>query len=130
MFNSNQNNSLDEQRMGYMYECLTLAMKLASRHLDGLNAPIQEPVDNSFTQALGNAGTSEVIAFAFQAFKNGELTQQQYEQIMEIIMSRTVQTTARTEPSGERWNKEYLEANAFLNQCRSSASVRPGGLGA
>ena len=92
-------NSLDEQRMLYVYQGLNVVMKLLSQYMDMQSMTNQTPIDNSFTQKLANADVSEVVAFAYQAMKNGKLTRSQYEEIFDIAMgSKTVQTTATSEP--------------------------------
>jgi len=116
MCDLNQNRALDEQRMIYVYQGLNVAMRLLSQYLDSVNGINQPPVDNSLTQTLKGADIKEVLAFSYQAMKNGKLTRQQYEEIFDIAMGTdTVKTTAKAEPS---WNREYKEANAYLNQFR------------
>ena len=83
---------LDEQRMLYMYQGLNAVMALLNQYLN------PQPVD-TLTQAYEKADEGQIIAMAFMAFKNGNITQAQYEEIFDIVTgTKTVKTSAYTVP--------------------------------
>ena len=66
-----------------------------------------------------NQPSTDILGSATLAYQQGKITKSQYFAVINALdETTTVQTTARTETSGERWNREYLEANAYLNQFR------------
>lgn len=108
MCDNNISRQLDEQRMLYVYQGLNVVMKLLSQHLDTATHQPTSPYDN--------ADSGKVIGMAWQAYKNGKITHQQYEEIFDIATGiKTVQTTATSEPS---WNEQYQLAAKYLNQYR------------
>ena len=63
-----------------------------------------------------NTPTPDVLSAATEAYQQGKITKSQYFAVINALdESTTVQTTATTVPD---WNREYLAANAYLNQFR------------
>lgn len=109
----NENSSLDEQRLMYIYQGLNVVLKLLNQHLD------QNGVD-TLAQAYRTADSGKIVAMAAMALKNGNITRQQYDKIFDVAMGiDTVQTQAyRDVDINHPNNQAYLEAHAYLNQYR------------
>lgn len=96
MCNNNYNTRLDEQRMMYVYQGLNVVMKLLSRHLDE-QITANTPANPSLSHAFANADSGSIIAMAFSALKNGNITRKQYDDIFDIAMQmNTVKTKAES----------------------------------
>lgn len=71
------------------------------------------------SELSANQPSTDVLGSATSAYQQGKITKSQYFAVINALdETTTVQTTATVETSGERWNREYLEANAYLNQFR------------
>ncbi len=104
-----QNSQLDEQRLLYIYQGLNAVLKLLNHHLDQNSGYVpQTPFDG--------ADTGKIIGMAWQAHKNGKITEQQYQEIFDIATGiKTVDVPAQsqqahTEPFG------YLASQIFNNR--------------
>jgi hypothetical protein len=69
--------------------------------------------------------STDVLAVATSAYQQGKITKNQLIAVINALdedalanpLGQKYQTTAYAEPS---WNKEYLEANKYLNQYRGN----------
>lgn len=101
---NNFNPQLDEQRMMYVYQGFNAVLKLLNQHLDQPVAP--------------QAPSSDVLASATAAYQQGKITKSQFMAVIDALDEATYRTRAYAEPAGNSWNREYLEAKAYLDQYR------------
>jgi tRNA A37 threonylcarbamoyladenosine dehydratase len=62
--------------------------------------------------------SSDVLASATTAYQQGKITKSQFMAVIDALDEQTYKTRAYAEPSGNSWNREYLEAKAYLDQYR------------
>ena len=62
--------------------------------------------------------TTDVLGTATTAYQQGKITKTQLMGVINALDEQIYQTQAYAEPTGNTWNQEYLEANAYLNQYR------------
>ncbi|MDJ0595983.1 MAG: hypothetical protein QNJ72_39380 [Pleurocapsa sp. MO_226.B13] len=77
----------------------------------GLNF-ITKAMEASVTQSQSS---SDVLASATSAYQQGKITKSQFMAIIDALDETAYQSKAYAEPS---WNREYLDANKYLNQYR------------
>jgi len=115
MCDLNQNRALDAQLLGMGLNLISTAMEASLRE----NNP------------------TDVLETATKAYQQGKITKTQFMAVINALDETPqrvradrrrsddwradgscVNTTARVERPGSEWNREYLDANKFLNQFR------------
>ena len=59
--------------------------------------------------------TTDVLQVSTKAYQQGKITKSQFMAVINALDETAYQTRAYSEPS---WNREYLDANKYLNQYR------------
>lgn len=94
----NINRNAEAQLLALGLNFITKAMEAAVR------------VDNPMS-------STDVLATATKAYQQGKITKNQLMAVINALDESVYETRAYAEPT---WNREYLEANGFLNQYRGN----------
>ena len=87
----------------------------AEAQLLGLGlAFITKAMEASVTQSQPS---TDVLASATTAYQQGKITKSQFMAVIDALDEQTYNTRAYAEPENS-WNREYLEAKAYLDQYR------------
>ena len=63
--------------------------------------------------------STDVLQTATSAYTQGKITKSQFMAVINALDEATYQTRAYSEPTGNAWNSEYIDAQKYLNQYRN-----------